>query len=262
MNTIALYLLFLGGITCYFIAPKTLATTLHFAAIDYCPFTCNPLLEDGKEGFMTDVLRETFEPAGYTLEIDILPYARAVIATRNGTYDGIVVVGKEYAPELIYPNMPTVVQRAAFFVNAGNPWKYKGIDSLRAITVGIVKGYQYGDPELIEYLNQYQENESKVRVLHGNRTTEVGLRMLQTDRINTFLEGEYSVKYELSKMGISDKIIVAGYTTNAFEDFSGFSPINPNSAKYAQLLSKKLAELKATARLDELVKQYGVTLKQ
>lgn len=262
MNTVALCLVLFGSISLCFFTPKTLAKTLHFAAIDYCPFTCNPSLEDGKEGFMTDVLREAFEPAGYTLEIDILPYARAVIATQNGIYDGIVVVGKEYAPELIYPNMPTVVQRVAFLVNAGKPWRYKGIESLHPITVGIVKGYQYVDPDLIEYLQQYQEDESKVRILHGNRTTVVGLRMLQTGRITTFLEGEYSVIYELNKMGINDKVIVAGYTTNAFEDFTGFSPINPNSAKYAQILSNKLAELKVSGRLDEIIRRYGVSLKQ
>lgn len=239
----------------------TRAETIRFATIDYCPFTCNPLVENGKEGFMTDVIRETFEPLGYTLEIDPLPYARAVISTQNGTHDGIIVVGQDYAPKLVYPSMPTVAQRVMFLVNADQPWRYKGVKSLYPVTVGIVKGFHYVDSDLITYLQKHQDNQAKVHIIHGNKTTEVGLRMLQTNRITTFLEGEYSVMYQLNKMRISDKVIVAGYTTNAFKDYTGFSPINPNSTKYAAMLSKKLAELKESGKLEEIIRQYGINLK-
>ena len=104
--------------------------TLRFATIDYCPFTCDPLTENGKEGFMTDVVRMAFEPAGYNIEIDMLPYARALSVVQCGKYDGIIVVGKNSAPTLIYPELPTVVQKVAFFTRESESWTYSGQESL------------------------------------------------------------------------------------------------------------------------------------
>jgi len=254
--------LLLGWLSLYFSSSVIQAETIRFVTIDYCPFTCDPLKEEGKEGFMTEVLREAFEPAGYTLEIEMLPYARAVSSVQDGAYDGIVVVGKDYAPDLVYPDEPTVTQRVVFFANAGTSWRYTGVASLALVKVAVVKGYHYVDPDLITYLEEEQQNETRVYVMHGDSTTERGLRMLQANRVNTFLEGEYSVMYELEKMGVRESVMVAGYTDNGFEDYTGFSPHHPNAAGYAQILSDTLAELKRSGRLDDILDRYGITSEQ
>lgn len=67
-----------------------------------------------------ELVQIIFEQTGYTLEIEMLPYARAVNLVQVGTYDGIVVVGKDFAPDLLYPDTPTVIKRVAFMMNAGN----------------------------------------------------------------------------------------------------------------------------------------------
>lgn len=251
-------LLFAGVIMC--LSPSVIqAETIRFAAIDYCPFSCDPSKEEGKEGFMTEVLREAFKQAGYTLEIDILPYVRAVEYVQNGEYDGIVVVGKKYAPDLVYPDEPTAVQRVMFLVNQETSWRYTGVKSLSAIRVGIVKGFHYVDPDLVDYLEKEQRNDARVYVIHGHATTARALGMLQTNRITTFLEGEYSAMYELRKMGKSEEVSVAGHTSGAFEDYTGFSPHNRNAALYAQTLSDTLKELKQSGRLNEILSRYGIT---
>lgn len=233
------------------------AETLRFATIDYCPFTCDPAKAGGKEGFMTDVLRLAFEPAGYRIELEMLPYVRAVEAVREGNFDGIVVVGKDYAPDFIYPDRPTVIQRVAFLVNADTQWRYTGVESLRHVTVGIVRGYHYVDPDLIAYLAD-PGNAERVNVIHGSNTTQRGLRMLRRERITTFLEGEFSALYELDKLGVEEAVTIAGYTTTAFEDYTGFSPGNPNADRYAQILSATLSKLTRSGRLADLLSPYGI----
>lgn len=252
-------LLLFGWVSLAFSPSILLAETIRFATIEYCPFTCNPSKAGGKEGFMTDVVREAFDGAGYTLEIHSLPYARAVKSVRAGNFDGIIVAGKDYAPDLVYPDQPTVVQRVAFLVNKGEPWRYTGVDSLTNVKVGIVKGFHYVDPDLIAYLAEQQDNDSRVHVVHGESTTARGLRMLQSNRITTFLEGEYSALYELNRMGISDTMVIAGHTNEAFEDYTGFSPQNPNATRYAQILSDTLTEMKQSGELAEILKRYGIT---
>jgi polar amino acid transport system substrate-binding protein len=253
------YLLLLGCVGLFFYSSIVWAQTIRFVTIDYCPFTCDPSKEAGKEGFMTDVLREAFEPAGYTLEIEMLPYVRAVNSVRAGLYDGIVVVGKDYAPDLVYPDEPTVKQRVVFLVRAGTSWRYRGVESLAEAKVGIVRGFHYVDPDLITYLAEAQADEAKVHVIHGDSTTRRGLRMLFANRITTLLEGEYSATYELEKMRLNGNVMVAGYTENAFEDYTGFSPRNSNAAKYAEILSDTLAKMKESGRLDDILRRYGIT---
>jgi polar amino acid transport system substrate-binding protein len=252
-------LLVLSWVSAWLFSAAVKAETLRFATIDYCPFTCDPSVADGKEGFMTDVLREAFEETGYTLEIDMLPYVRAVKSVRSGMHDGIVLVGREFAPDLIYPDQPTVIQRVAFLVNAGDSWRYTGVESLSEVTVGIVQGFYYVDPDLIAYLEAQQGNDTRVFVMHGANTTRRGLGMLQARRITTFLEGEYSAIYEMGTMGIQDAVKVAGYTTDAFEDYTAFSPSHPNARQYAQVLSGKIAQLKQSGRLNEILRRYGIT---
>ncbi|MDX1695383.1 MAG: transporter substrate-binding domain-containing protein [Ketobacteraceae bacterium] len=251
-------LLVFGWVTVLF-SSVVHAETLHFATIDYCPFTCNPDKESGKEGFMTDVLRKALEEAGYALRVEMHPYVRAVREVRDGKYDGIVVVGKDYAPDLVYPDMPTVVQRVVFLTATDTSWNYTGVESLRNAKVGIVRGFHYVDPDLIAYLEHNQTDPTKVLVMHGENTTERGVSMLQTNRITTFLEGEYSARYVLRKMGILDSIRVAGFTRNAFEDYTGFSPKNPDASRFARILSNKIQELKQSGRLADILSRYGIT---
>jgi len=251
-----------GWLSLCFTLPALQAETLRFATIDYCPFTCSPATEGGKEGFMTDILREALEPAGYTLQIEMLPYVRAVKSVQEGVYDGIVVVGKDYAPDLVYPDEPTATQRTVFLVNAGTQWTYTGVESLAQARVGIVRGYHYVDDDLIAYLAREQRNDARVHVIHGGDTTSRGLRLLLSDRVTTFLEVEYSATYELEKRGISDQVVIAGHTRKAFEDYTGFSPHNPDAARYAQILSDSLRELRRSGRIHEILGRYGISFEQ
>jgi polar amino acid transport system substrate-binding protein len=231
------------------------AETIKMATIDLCPFACNPVNEGGKQGFMTDVLRFALKNAGYDLQVKILPYVRAVRQTRNGNFDGIVVVGKPYAPDLIYPEIPVVSQRVTFIVKKGTHWEYNGVNSLKAKTIGIVKGYHYVDEELQSYLTS-KENAGRVAVLHGESTTERNIAKLLLDRIDIYLEGEFSALYVLRKLDALDKIVFAGYTNNAFDDYVGFSPKSKKAAELASLMTKTLMELKRTGKFKDFLNPY------
>lgn len=256
------YLLLTGCLIICIFSPAIMAEAIRFTAIDYCPFTCDPLQEDGKEGFMTDVLREAFEQAGHTVEVEMYPYLRAVKYVQDGKYDGIAVVSKDYAPDLVYPDIPTVVQRVAFLVNTGTSWRYTGVDSLSQVIVGIVRGYHYVDADLVSYLEEERSNPDRVHVLYGDDTVKRGMQMLQSHRIDTFLEGEFSAKYMLGKMGLQDAVTIAGYTVEAFQDYTGFSPHHQKAAQYARILSDTIVELQQSGRLGEILRRYGITSEQ
>lgn len=242
----------------FFVLQATAAAdTLRFTTIDYCPFSCDPEKENGQEGFMTDILRSALEEAGHTVEITMLPYVRAVNAVVSGDYDGIVVIGQENAPDLIYPDVSIGVQRVAFFTKQGSSWQYSGVDSLAEIVVAIVKGYDYIDTELNRYFSDNMESD-RVVVLHGTSTIERGLKMLQTGRIDSYFEGEYSILYALKKLGLNEDIAIAGYSSEEFTDITGFSTHNPRSEEYARLLSNKIRTLRESGKYRKLLRSYGI----
>lgn len=55
------------GLICSFSLPIAHAETIRMATIGFCPLTCDPEKENGKEGFMTDVVRYGLEGAGFEL---------------------------------------------------------------------------------------------------------------------------------------------------------------------------------------------------
>lgn len=206
---------------------------------------------------MTDVLRAAFEEAGHVIEIKMFPYARAVAAVSSGEYDGIVIAGKEFASTLVYPDIPTASQKVTFSVMTGTTWRYTGIESLTETSVGIVKGYDYGNADLNQYLKE-QADSDRVVVLHGLNTTERALKMLLTNRIGTYIDGEYSILYSAKKMGIRDKVFIAGYAAKQFDDYTGFSPHHPKAIQYAKLLTDKIKELKQSGELSRIIGRYGI----
>lgn len=231
------------------------AETIKMATIDFPPFTSDPGKESGREGFMTDVVRYALKSAGYDLEVKMMPYARAVKQTRDGDVDGIVVVGKLFAPDLVYPEVPVVSQRCVFIVRKGTNWKYNGVDSLKTMKIGIVKGYHYVDEDLQTYLLS-EENANKVDVLHGVDTTERNIKKLLEGRIDIYLEGEFSALYILNKLGVRDKVVFAGFTNNSFDDYIGFSPKSKKAAELASLMSKTIMDLKKTGKLKDFINPY------
>jgi polar amino acid transport system substrate-binding protein len=242
--------------------PMTIkAETLRFTTIDYCPFTCDPAKENGREGIMTEVLRAALEEAGHKIEIKIFPYTRAVTAVSSGQYDGIIVTGKDLAPNLIYPDMPTATQKGVYSVKTGSTWKYEGIDSLAQTSIGIVKGYDYGSAELNNYVKEHADSD-KVVLLCGLNTTERALKMLLDNRIGTYVDGEYSVQYSLQRDGLTDQVSIAGYASHPFDNYTGFSQHHPKAVQYAKRLSDKIKELKQSGELRKIINSYVISFER
>jgi polar amino acid transport system substrate-binding protein len=239
---------------------STIATAdiIRFASIDYCPFTCDPLKEGGKEGVMVDVVRVAFEEAGYEIQIEIMPYVRAVRAVNEGKYDGIMVVGKKYAPELVYPRIPTLTQRMMFIVKPHHRWRYTDYSSLLSIDIAmvVVKGFDYADVNINKLVAAKHHN---LVALHGLKTTERGLELLNIERVDTYVEGELTALYQIDKYGYGENFIVAGFSARDFDSYTAFSPNSLHALKYAQLLSEKIFELQQSGELNTILQKYNIT---
>lgn len=207
---------------------------------------------------MTEIVRATFEEAGYDIKIELMPYARAVQAINEGDYEGIIVVGKKYAPKLVYPQTPTLRQRMLFMVQPPSDWQYSGYNSLLKVNLAmrVIKGFDYADDDINNYVSMKQDN---LVHLHGPKSVRRGLELLALNRVDIYAEGELTALYNIAKYGYHNRFIAAGFSQRTFESYTGFSAHSPDANKYAQLLSDKISQLQQSGQLKVMLEKYGIT---
>lgn len=226
------------------------ADTISLRADSWCPFNCEP--GSDRPGYMIEIAKAVFEPAGHKVDYQTLNWARAIADSRTGTYTGIVGAAKTDAPDFTYPDNALGGSSSCFYVKSSSPWVYAGVDSLKAITLGITKDYTYGDP-----LDAYvKSNPGKLQVLAGDDTLEKNLKLVEMDRTGAFIDDVNVVSYHMKENNISS-IKQAG-CLEVTPSFIAFSPANVKSKEYAKMLSDGVATLRQSGKLKVILDRYGL----
>jgi len=231
---------------------------LNFASIDYCPFTCDPDKENGKEGIMIEVLRLSLEPIGYRVKFDIMPYSRAIAEVKLNNYDGIAVVIKSHAPSFIYPELPTLRPRVGLYIKKERNLSYSSTDSLKNSLMVVVQDYKYDNANFDAYIARNKGNKARILSLTGNNTVERALKSILFQRADVYLENQLSVAYYATGLEIKNKIQLIHSIPSDINDYSAFSP-TIIEAKYLSIqLSSTIKELYETGKMNAIFKKYGV----
>ena len=83
-------------------ADKSVVLTL--VADPYCPYNC--AYDAIQPGYVIDLARMIFEPEGYQVKYQILPWSRAVNEVREGNFTAAIGVSGQNGRELILPKQP------------------------------------------------------------------------------------------------------------------------------------------------------------
>lgn len=231
------------------------ADVISLRADEWCPYNCAP--GDAKPGYMVEIAKKVFEAAGHPIDYQILNWARAIEETRAGKFTGIVGAAKGDAEDFVFPEEALGASINVFAVRKADTWTYDGIPSLSGRSLGAVRDYSYGDV-IDKYIEANKGSATKIQVASGDNALEINLRKLQKGRLDTVVEGDYVLKYTLAKLGMDNDIKVAGADAEADPIYIAFSPANPKSQEYAALLTKGLAELRASGQLQEILGKYGL----
>ncbi|EMS79936.1 substrate-binding periplasmic protein [Desulfotignum phosphitoxidans] len=232
-----------------------LADEILLAADPWCPYNCGG--QEEHSGFMVDIARAVFEKNGHRVIYVTVPWARAIHGTRTGQYDGIIGAGRTETPDFVFPDIEQGLACHTFYVKKGNPWQYDGPASLDHVTLGVIRNYSYGT--LFDtYIRQHQADLAKVQVISGESGLALNIRKLVAGRIEVLIEDRAVFQYFLHKKGIPDDFARAG--TAAMEPvYIAFSPISADARKYADMLTREMAELRRSGALSDILKQYGLT---
>ncbi|MFZ6845048.1 substrate-binding periplasmic protein [Undibacterium sp. RuTC16W] len=227
---------------------------------DFCPLTCNPA--SGKEGLAVDLIRRLFQPSGWIIEYQFLPFRRGIQYFKNAKVD--LVPGVEKGGGIDFSDahistMPIISPRMCFYTHVNNPqWYYQNLSSLNEGKLGVISGYFYW-PELRDYLISHKDD-GKVEVVTSDNAIAISLRMLAKRRFDYFVELRPVVEYQLMlqnlKQDIHESSCVKSYPLYlAFRP--GFAPAKELNAYWDMFALPLLKSAEGTA----ILQQYGLTLR-
>jgi len=112
---------------------------------DWAPYSS--VVDRQAKGFAVDVVREAYALVGITAKFDVLPYSRCMAATKAGTLVACfdAVPNSMIANEYLWPELPLFTTRMNVYALAGSPDNGMVASRLEGRTVGVERGYEYGD---------------------------------------------------------------------------------------------------------------------
>ncbi len=188
-------------------------TTLRMVAADWCPYTC-PSLKN--KGIVTQFLSELASKNGVKLDVTFLPWARAVDKVSKNEFDGLLTAVPIEAPGLKFTSSPTALYRSCLF---GIKKEIIDIElsKLNSKKLGIIEGYSYGRI-FDNYIIQHRSNRGAVYTLSGNQALNRLKKMVDTNKIDFFVEDENVSKFHFKNT------LLKGYCGERNPFYIGFNP--------------------------------------
>ncbi len=151
----------------------------------------------GFKGYCWDVLRESYHEMGYTIQLTVTPWARAMVNLKSGRADILFPTGKnsERLKIFNYSEEPTNEANFVIYIKADKDIVWKGLDGLKGLIIGVKRGFNYGD------------RWSQATGIVKYNVTEIsqGFDMLSVQRIDGFLGYEYNWDYYLKQNKMNGK---------------------------------------------------------
>lgn len=237
------------------------ADTITVKADAWCPFNCEP--GSDSPGYMIEVARVIFQKAGHELVYENMPWSRSIDHARKGKIDAIPGASRGEVPDFVFPEEEFGASMTYFFVKKGSPWRFTGVDSLAGIRIGVQDDYEYGGG-IDEYIEKNRDSMS-VQVVKSDDPVTLNIKKLVKGNIDAYPEDKLVFQYNAKSMGILDQVEEAGMIpVESMEDlestkiYLAFSPANPKSAQYAEILSAGIMAMRASGELQRILDKYGL----
>lgn len=204
-----------------------------------------------KQGISLQIVRAAYATQGYAVDMRFVPWARALDSVKSGEYDILPNAWwtQERAAFLLYSE-PYMKNEIKFIKRKGDPFEYNGLGSLTGKTVGIVRGYGYGD----EFLKATNFARPEVSEILQN------VKKLVLGRIDLTLDDEIVARW-IIKHDAPGLLQQIEFTQNALSSqqlhvTSGLK--NPRHKAIIEAFNKGLATIKANGTFDKILRENGL----
>jgi polar amino acid transport system substrate-binding protein len=231
--------------------------TLTFAADTWCPFNCAP--NTLKQGFIVDIVRAVYEPLGYKVNYQVMPWPRAIAEARSGNLSGLLSTPKSAAiQDLLFPKDPVGIMQNALFKRHDDDWRYDGVASLNQERIGLVQGYVFTG-EIGQYLNDAIDTHSTYLDLsRGESAGPRNILKLALGRVDLIADDVSVVEYEHNAQHLQVPFDRATDIGPPMMIYVAFPTNNPQSVALAKILDAGVSRLRRSGKLRTILAQYGV----
>jgi len=230
------------------------AENITLVADPWCPYNCAQ--DSPYKGYLIEIAELAFSKHNIDVEYVIQPWPRAIQGVLQGKNDALLGVSKNEVPQLIFPRQELGVAKHVFITKNDSTWQYSNLASLNEISIGVIKGYSYGEFDQF-YITKAKIKTGKVQPVGSIKGLSQNIKKLQRNRIDALIEDSNVFNFFLLENNISNNFREAG-AADKENIYIAFSPVNPKAEVYAQILSQELDEMRANGQLNKILKKYNL----
>jgi polar amino acid transport system substrate-binding protein len=203
------------------------------------------------DGVALEIVRAAFETQGYEVTMLFVPWARAVNGVKVGDYDLVPTIWKnEERMEYMHYSDPFLQNSLKFIKRTEDPFEYEGFSSLDGKTVGIIRGYSYGQ----EFSSATSFKKDEANDFFTN------VQKLLRDRIDLTVEDEI-VAYSIIKDENPDFLSEITFLNPPLTVENLYITVglaHPRHEEIINAFNKGLKIIKENGVYAEILSQYGI----
>jgi len=231
-----------------FFSAHSFAETISIAAEDAWP----PFSGVTGNGYSRRLAEAAFAVSGISLDIQAVPYVRALNMTRGGVVNGCWNVTRQPSTEadFIFGEIPLFQATASYFYKAGEVRDFQRPDDIPDGTrVAVMNGYEYGE--------EFEQNKNRYKLVEVSKQSQM-LALLLKERVDVAIMFDHVFEYLKVTEYLGDDKFEKGYSNHISNIYIAFSRQNNNSEKYARLLDEGLLRLKESGEYDRIMNSAPV----
>lgn len=221
------------------------AAEVRLATLEYPPYSSQFLPERGS---IVELTTRAFAETGNSVQIDFLPWARALAELRKGNYDGILLLWpEEIVSENLTASRPLLYSELGFFIRRDTPAVFSELTELAGRKVGVARGYGY--PK---------------HIINSGIVTEEGvddltnLRKLAAGRFDlVLLEQQVGMHLLSREPALQKKLAWQGQTLTRIPLFVGFAPAKSGQPDWRQIYAQGLSALFANGEYLRILQKHS-----
>lgn len=207
------------------------------------------------KGVASALVREVFDQLELAVEIDILPWARALRYVEHGQADAVFTIFRNRARErfLTYTDDYLIEQVIMLYTRADRPVAYNGsLTALSAVRIGVTRAVSYGPRfdramgDTFRHLTYVNDEQTK-------------FLLLDKGRVDVVVSNVGIADFYLDKLQLRDRIVQIPVEIERIPSYLAFSSASPRLELLPEF-EAALARLKASGRYQQILAAHGYAI--
>jgi polar amino acid transport system substrate-binding protein len=229
------------------------AETVVIRADSWMPMNGDP--GAAKPGYVVEILKAICKDSGLTLDYQLMPWEESLEAVKAGKIDGVIGASAKEAAGLVVPTECIGTARVSLWLAKDKLWRYRDVDSLAKVKLGVNSGYSYWDA-----FDEYTRDHPGPQIVEfsGDNPLADMIKKLKAGELDVVPETEAVFLWNVRELGFSTDDFRAEYTHTGDPVFVAFAA-GAKGERLAKLLDAGMAKLRKSGELARILERYGVT---